>query len=59
MRLFVGLDVSLAKTAICVVSEHGNPPCSAPFRQRLKDAVPDQRLFQRPVNPARRYPRTG
>ncbi len=23
MRLFVGLDVSLAKTAICVVSEHG------------------------------------
>lgn len=24
MRLFVGLDVSLAKTAICVVSEHGN-----------------------------------
>ena len=24
MRLFVGLDVSLAKTAICVISEHGN-----------------------------------
>lgn len=23
MRLFVGLDVSLAKTAICVISEHG------------------------------------
>ncbi len=23
MRLFIGLDVSLAKTAICVVSEHG------------------------------------
>ena len=23
MKLFVGLDVSLAKTAICVVSEHG------------------------------------
>ena len=23
MRLFVGLDVSLAKTAVCVVSEHG------------------------------------
>jgi transposase len=23
MRLFVGLDVSLAKIAICVVSEHG------------------------------------
>ena len=23
MRLFVGLDVSLAKSAICVISEHG------------------------------------
>ena len=23
MKLFVGLDVSLEKTAICVVSEHG------------------------------------
>ena len=23
MKLFVGLDVSLAKTAICVISEHG------------------------------------
>ena len=23
MRLFVGLDVSLEKTAICVISEHG------------------------------------
>lgn len=23
MRLFIGLDVSLAKTAICVISEHG------------------------------------
>lgn len=23
MRLFIGLDVSLAKTAICVVNEHG------------------------------------
>ena len=23
MRLFVGLDVSSAKTAICVISEHG------------------------------------
>jgi transposase len=23
MKLFIGLDVSLAKTAICVVSEHG------------------------------------
>ncbi len=23
MRLFVGLDVSLAKTAVCVISEHG------------------------------------
>ncbi len=23
MRLFIGLDVSLSKTAICVVSEHG------------------------------------
>ena len=23
MRLFVGLDVSLAKTAVCVLSEHG------------------------------------
>lgn len=23
MRLLVGLDVSLAKTAICVISEHG------------------------------------
>ena len=23
MRLFAGLDVSLAKTAICVISEHG------------------------------------
>ena len=23
MRLFVGLDVSLAKTAICVISEYG------------------------------------
>ena len=26
-----------------------NPPCPAPFRQPLKDAVPGQRLFQRPV----------
>jgi predicted NBD/HSP70 family sugar kinase len=23
MRLFVGLDVSLAKTAVCVLDEHG------------------------------------
>ncbi|WP_253261376.1 MULTISPECIES: hypothetical protein [unclassified Roseobacter] len=23
MKLFIGLDVSLAKTAVCVVSEHG------------------------------------
>lgn len=23
MKLFVGLDVSLEKTAICVISEHG------------------------------------
>ncbi len=23
MKLFVGLDVSLAKTAVCVISEHG------------------------------------
>lgn len=23
MELFIGLDVSLAKTAVCVVSEHG------------------------------------
>ncbi len=23
MKLFVGLDVSLAKTATCVISEHG------------------------------------
>ena len=23
MRLFVGLDVSLAKTSVCVISEHG------------------------------------
>jgi transposase len=23
MKLFVGLDVSLAKTAICVLTEHG------------------------------------
>ena len=23
MKLFIGLDVALAKTAICVVSEHG------------------------------------
>lgn len=23
MRLFVGLDVSLTKTAICAISEHG------------------------------------
>ena len=24
MKLFIGLDVSLAKTAVCVVSEHGH-----------------------------------
>lgn len=29
MRLFVGLDVSLAKTAVCVVSEHGKIICEA------------------------------
>lgn len=23
MKLFIGLDVSLAKTAVCIVSEHG------------------------------------
>jgi transposase len=23
MKLFIGLDVSLAKTAVCVISEHG------------------------------------
>lgn len=23
MRLFVGLDVSLTKTAVCAISEHG------------------------------------
>lgn len=29
MRLFLGLDVSLAKTAVCVVSEHGKIICEA------------------------------
>lgn len=29
MRLFIGLDVSLAKTAVCVVSEHGKIVCEA------------------------------
>jgi len=23
MKLFIGLDVSLAKTAVCVINEHG------------------------------------
>ncbi|MGA1181719.1 MAG: hypothetical protein ACO3U1_14090, partial [Marivivens sp.] len=33
MRLFVGLDVSLEKTAICVISEHGKILKEAQFER--------------------------
>ncbi len=49
MRLFVGLDVSLAKTAVCVVSEHGKivkeaqvasePEAIAGFAKALEGSV--------------------
>ena len=36
MRLFFGLDVSLEKTAICVISEHGTEACTrVDLRRRL------------------------
>jgi hypothetical protein len=48
MRLFVGLDVSLEKTAICVVSEHGKIVKEAAGRQRTRVSVAlDQRSGRR------------
>ena len=46
MKLFVGLDVSLEKTAICVVSEHG--PYSLEF-----DAAGTFELTFVPLRPGR------
>jgi transposase len=39
MRLFVGLDVSFAKTAICVISEHGKIVKEAQIASELEDLV--------------------
>ena len=49
MKLFIGLDVSLAKTAVCVINEHGkiakeaqvssNPQAIVDFTNTLEGAV--------------------
>ena len=41
MELYIGLDVSLASTAICVVDAHGNAERERAEAQRLEDRKAD------------------